>query len=107
MTTPVEAEMNPGEMFFIIGGDGDGTDLQGTDQVVVEKLPERTVASIGSRGSYSEANFTEARDRLEEWLSKQAEYEAAGPARGIFWDGPFTLWFLKRFEVHIPVKEKT
>jgi len=104
MTTPVEAEMNPGEMLFYIGGDAEAETLTGTDSVSVRKLPERTVASIGARGSYSSSNFREARAKLEKWLSNQSKWEAIGEAKGVFWDGPFTLWFLKQFEVHIPVK---
>lgn len=105
MTTPVEAEMEPGEMFFYIGEAVDAEALADTGEVAVRRLPERTVASIGARGGYSEANFAQARKKLEDWLASQPRYEATGPARGVFWDGPFTLWFLKRFEVHVPVRE--
>ncbi len=105
MTTPVEAKMEPGEMFFYIGEGIEAETPEDTDSVTVQKLPQRTVASLGVRGSYSASNFEEAKKRLEEWLARQTEWKPAGDAKGVFWDGPFTLWFLKRFEVHIPVQQ--
>lgn len=104
MTTPVEAEMDPGEMFFYIGEDVPAADLDDTNGVKIRTLPERNVASLGVRGSYSDSNFNEAKKRLEKWLATQPDWEPDGEARGVFWNGPFTLWFLKRFEVHIPVR---
>lgn len=106
MTTPVEAEMNPGEMFFYIGADAKEEGLADTDTVTVRRLPERTVASLGVRGSYSPSNFEEATTKLKQWLADQDEWEPTGSAKAVFWDGPFTLWFLKRFEVHIPVRSR-
>lgn len=104
MTTPVEAEMEPGEMFFHVGGDFERTELDDTETVKVQTLPERRVASIGARGGYGASNFNEAKAKLERWLAEQEEWEPTGKAKGVFWNGPFTLWFLKRFEVHIPVR---
>lgn len=104
MTTPVEAEMDPGVMYFYIGSDVDDATLQETERVTVHELPERVVASLGVRGGYSEGNFREAAAELEAWLRQNQDYEAAGPPRGIFWNGPYVPGFLKRFEVHIPVK---
>lgn len=106
MTTPVEAEMKPGKMYFYIGGEAADRDLQPTKEVEVLELPARRVASIGSRGSYSKRNFDEAEAELKAWLEQNDEFDAAGEARGIFWNGPFTPGFLKRFEVHLPVVKK-
>ncbi|MGB0415422.1 MAG: heme-binding protein [Coraliomargarita sp.] len=104
MTTPVEAEMLPGIMYFYIGGDAAARELPETDQVDVVKLPERTVLSIGIRGGYTASKFNDGEARLREWLEQQSDYEAAGAARAIYWNGPFTLSLLKRSEVHIPIK---
>lgn len=106
MTTPVEAEINPGIMYFYIGEEAIEKAREATKEVTVHQLPDRIVASIGARGGYSEGNFNEAEAELKQWLSKQTDYTIAGEARGVFWNGPFTLGFLKRFEVHIPVKRK-
>lgn len=75
-----------------------------TDQVSVHDLPERTVASHGARGGYSVSNFEEAAEALRAWLENDDQYEAVGEVRGIFLECPYVPWFLKRFEVHIPVR---
>lgn len=105
MTTPVEAEMDPGVMYFYIGSDIDDSTLRETGTVSVHGKPERTVASFGVRGGYSEDNFEEAMHKLKAWLRKNKEYEATGEPRGIFWNGPYMPGFFKRFEVHIPVRK--
>ena len=107
MTTPVEAEMMPGKMYFYIGGDAAKRDLESTEKVSVVELPERTVASIGVRGAYSESNFKEAQKKLEAWLKEHPTHMASGEARGVFWNGPMMPGFLKSFEVHLPVIERS
>lgn len=104
MTIPVEAEIEPGAMYFYLGTEAAKRDLPQTGGVQIKALPTRMVASIGTRGSYKEANFLKAREKLQAWLAAQTEYEATGPARAIYWNGPFTLPALKRGEIHIPVK---
>jgi hypothetical protein len=64
------------------------------------------VISIGIRGAYSEANFDKAHARLERWLGENKEYVPEGEPYGVFWDAPFSPWFLKRSEVHIPVSRQ-
>ena len=41
---------------------------------------------------------------LEAWLASQNAWRAAGAPYAVFWNGPFTPWFMKRFEVHVPVE---
>ena len=104
MTTPVEAEINPGVMYFYIGAEVSHSVMDATDSVSVHELPERLVASLGVRGGYSENNFNNASAKLSAWLLKNPVYQATDAARGIFWKGPFIPIFFKRFEVHIPVQ---
>ena len=104
MTTPVEAEINPGVMYFYIGANVSSDVLDATKNVSLHELPERLVASLGVRGGYKEGNFNKAAAKLSAWLLKNPAYEAIGEARGIFWNGPFIPGFFKRFEVHIPVQ---
>ena len=104
MTAPVEAEINPGVMYFYIGHEVSNNVLHATESVSVHELPERLVASLGVRGGYSEHNFNKASAKLSAWLLKNPVYQATGTARGIFWNGPFIPSFFKRFEVHIPVQ---
>lgn len=105
MTVPVEGDLDGASMRFYVG-DADGSKrLDDTEAVDVVRTGDRLVASIGARGSYSESNVRTAQAELQQWLAKQNEYVADGPAYAVFWDGPFTLWFMKRFEVHVPVKK--
>ena len=104
MTSPVEAEMNPGTMYFYIDAEVSNKVLDATENVSVHEVPERLVASLGVRGSYNEYNFNKASAELSAWLLKNPSYKATGKIRGIFWNGPFIPGFFKRFEVHIPVQ---
>lgn len=105
MTVPVQAEIEPGAMWFYVGSKDAGKDLQDTGGVRVVEIPERVVASIGARGGYSEKNFTEARNKLDAWIGTQESYATAGDAYAIYWNGPYVPGFMKRFEVHVPVRE--
>ena len=104
MTTPVEAEIDPGVMYFYISNDVAADSLKKADRVELHHQPERTVASHGVRGRYSEKNFKQAAEILRAWISENRNYEQSGDARGVFWNSPFMPGFLKRFEVHIPVR---
>ena len=104
MTTPVEAEIKPGQMRFFVGNKDINKNLQSNDSVKVAKLPSRVVVSIGVRGGYSEKNFTSHQTKLLEWLEKNQKYEQDGPAYGVYWNGPFVPGFFKRSEVHLPLR---
>jgi hypothetical protein len=106
MTTPVEARMNNASMLFYVGSNDEMKSLEDQKEVQVVIAPERKVASLGMKGSYTEKNFKKAEKRLKEWLDGQTEYAAKGEAYGVFWNGPFMPGFLKHFEVHIPVEKK-
>lgn len=105
MTVPVEADLGSASsaMRFFLSPEVSPDRLQSTDDVKVRRMPEKLVVSHGARGSYSISNVDDARVRLENWLKAQAAYRRAGDTYAIFWDSPFKLWFLKRFEIHMPV----
>jgi effector-binding domain-containing protein len=107
MTTPVEAEIEPGKMRFFVGGKDANKSRPSTDTVEVKELEPTQVLAIGIRGSYDEENFRENRDRLVRWIEEQAVYEAAGDAYAVYWDGPYIPWFLKRSEIHLPIRLRT
>lgn len=103
MTTPVEAQIDSAAMYFWVA-ESQRTKVAGSQAgVEVVELPERHVASLGARGSYSAGNFAQTRDALMAWLKERKDVTAAGPAYAVYWNGPFTLGFLKRYEVHVPV----
>ncbi len=103
MTTPVEAQINPARMFFWVAeSEVDKVDGN-TSSVRVVQMPSRTVASAGGRGSYSESNFNRTREELLSWLADNNEWQAIGDPFAVYWNGPFTLWLLKRYEVQVEV----
>jgi effector-binding domain-containing protein len=106
MTTPVEADMNPGKMRFFVGSEDRKKILKPDNTVKIVKMPVRTVLSIGIRGSYSEKNFSTNQKKLTDWIEKNKGFEPAGECYGVYWNGPFIPGFFKRSEVHLPIRKK-
>jgi len=103
MTVPVEGRLDNAEMRFHLGTDASRT-VQDDGPVRVMNAASRRVARLGAKGAYSEENVGAARSRLEAWLAENPQWRSTGPAYAVFWNGPFTPWFMKRFEVHIAVE---
>lgn len=106
MTIPVESGISEAYMIFYVGEEDKEKAAKDQGAVKVSDIPGRTVASYGARGSYSKENVMEVKEKLKKWLDDQDKYRASAVPYAVFWDSPFVLPFLKRFEVHIPVKEK-
>ena len=106
MTTPVEADINPGKMRFFVGGEDKQKKLHSNESVNIVKIPSITVISIGIRGSYSEEKFSENKAKLFAWLQKNQKFESIGEPYGVYWNGPFVPGIFKRSEIHIPIKRK-
>jgi hypothetical protein len=106
MTTPVEAQVDSAAMYFWVAK-GERPKVTGSEGgVKVIEVPERQVASMGGRGGYDRKNFEATRDALLAWIGKRADVEPSGPAYPVYWNAPFVPWFLKTYEVHIPVGPK-
>ena len=103
MTTPVEAQIEHAAMYFWVA-ETEKSKVKGAEGLVTVEVPARSVASLGGKGSYSRENFDQARDTLLRWLSLRKDVEPAGKAYAVYWNGPFTPWFLKHYEVHVPVR---
>jgi len=101
MTTPVEARIEPGTMYFWVAADQVDKATADDEGVRVVDVPKRTVAAIGARGAYTEANFEEAKAILLEWVASQPGIVPVGEPYAVYWNGPFTPWFLKKFEVQV------
>lgn len=104
MTTPVEAKIDGAAMYFWVAASEQSKVAGNAAGVEVIMIPERRVASLGASGSYSRENFEQTRDKLLSWLALQPGMEAAGEPYAVYWNGPFTLWFAKQSEVHVPVR---
>ncbi len=104
MSVPVEASASTNEMLFLVGSDGSGRSLASGKGVTVRTLPEVTVASIGLRGGYSRKNYEKGLARLRAWLAAQPEWQAAGEPYAVYWNSPFMPVFLRKSEIHLPVR---
>lgn len=114
MTAPVEMPL-AGEA----GRDGDGMAFlyatkslgqPGPDPadaaVVVEDVPEATVASVGTRGSYSRRTFDRGLGQVRAWLAEHPDWEEAGPPRVLAYNSPFVPGLLKYAEVQVPIRAR-
>ena len=72
-------------------------------KVKIREVPERLVASIEYSGFWSEENYLENKDELEKWI-KEKGFEAKGDPIWARYNSPWSLWFLRRNEVLIPVE---
>lgn len=104
MTAPVEARMQPATMvFYCDTASAAREDLKDTPEVILSKVPERTVASVGIRGGYTRESYDAHLAKLREWLKSRPDLREAGEPYAVYWNSPFVPGFLKRSEVHIPV----
>jgi hypothetical protein len=69
--------------------------------VRVRDVPAREVAAIRFSGLFNEAEFRQHEQRLRAWLP--ADRVPAGPACWAGYNPPFTLPFLRRNEVLLPL----
>ncbi|MEQ8653587.1 MAG: heme-binding protein [Kiloniellales bacterium] len=108
MTTPVERAAN-GEAFamrFFLPKSYDlETAPRPTDpRVRLVEIPQQTLAAIRFSGSRGEGNVEARTNELMERLAGTGWQPDAGPT-AYFYDPPWTLPFMRRNEVVVPVKE--
>ena len=74
-------------------------------RIVLRDIPEELVAVVRFAGRWSEKLFERNRQTLERRISR-AGLIIAGPARFARFDPPWTPWFMRRNEIHIPVRKR-
>jgi hypothetical protein len=74
-------------------------------KVRIVELPARTVAVLRFTGSTGDANVARHVRQLEALLHATA-WQVTGPATALFYDPPWTLPFLRRNEVALPVRPR-
>lgn len=104
MTVPVESRIDGAEMYFWVGRNEAAKVDGNAPGVEVVRIPERLVASAGARGGYGESNYEKTKAELLRWVRSQPGLKVAGEPYAVYWNGPFTPWFLRRYEVHVPVQ---
>jgi glutathione peroxidase len=107
MSIPVAASPTINEMVFYVGTNSASRALPSTNEVTVQTLAPLTVASIGLGGSYTRKNYEDGLTKLNTWLAKQKEWQTNAAPYVVYWNSPFTLWFVRKSEIHIPVTPVT
>ncbi len=104
MTTPVEARIEPAKMYFWVSEKQVDKAKDDWGGVKVIDVPERQVAALGHRGGYNESNYQAVKTALLEWVASQDYLEIVGEPFAVYWDGPMTPWFMRKFEVQVEVQ---
>ena len=71
-------------------------------QITLRPVPARRMAAVRYSGLWSEKNYLQNRSELEAWIREQG-LTAAGDPVWARYNPPFTLWFLRRNEILIPL----
>jgi effector-binding domain-containing protein len=71
--------------------------------VTMKVLPPRRVAVVRYSGSWSSDNYREHLSELTRWVEAEG-YAITGDAVWARYNGPFSLWFMRRNEIHLPVQ---
>lgn len=71
-------------------------------RVTLREAPPRQIAVLRFSGVWSDARFAEQERRLRAELATSG-WQVAGPVESLRYDPPWTLWFLRRNEVALPV----
>ena len=108
MTVPVEADRGEkATMRFFVATALTNRTFESSDVVSLQILPRRTVVSLGMRGAYTHAHYHDGVKQLEEWLTKNTDWVSDGEGWAVYWSPPFVPNFMKRSEIHLPVRRAT
>lgn len=75
-------------------------------RVEIRDAEPLVVVAIGMKGSYMLARVKIGVAKLSAWLESQEEWEAAGPVRALYYNGPEVSRADQWSEVQLPVKRK-
>lgn len=71
-------------------------------QVTLRQVPARRIAAVRYSGSWSEKGYLRHKSELESWMRAKG-LASAGEPQWARYNSPFSLWFLRRNEILIPV----
>lgn len=111
MTAPVsQAATEPGRYWvtFTMPREYDMNSLPtpDDDRVQLRAVPAETMAAVRYRGGWSEEKYHENERILLQALAASPRWQVSGPAVWARYNPPFTLPFLRRNEVLVPVSER-
>jgi hypothetical protein len=109
MTTPVQTARteNSGRLRFFLPTNltAETAPKPDNDRVKIVTVPEETVAVLRFSGLGMGPDIAERQDELSAAL-KRSKWQEAGAPFAYYYDGPFTLPFLRRNEAVVPVSRK-
>ena len=70
--------------------------------VTLRQVPARRMAAVRYSGSWSEGGYLRHKSELESWMRAKSLAVGGDPSWARY-NSPFTLWFLRRNEILIPV----
>lgn len=106
MTAPVSQQRSSGKWavsFMMPAGSTMATlPVPDDSSITVRQVPARRMAAVRYSGTWSENNYLDYREKLERWIRENG-LESTGEPVWARYNPPFTLWFLRRNEILIPV----
>jgi hypothetical protein len=73
--------------------------------VKLREIPARRMAAVRYSGTWSESRYLQHKKELELWIEKNGFHILGDPVWARY-NPPFTLWFLRRNEILIPVESR-
>ena len=70
--------------------------------IKLRQVPARRVAAVRYSGFWSEEKYLLHKEKLEKWI-KDNSFTVTGEPVWARYNPPFTLWFMRRNEILIPV----
>jgi len=72
-------------------------------EINLRQVPARRMAAVRYSGFWSEKKYLRYKKKLEAWIQKEGLTVGGDPIWARY-NSPFTLWFLRRNEILIPIK---
>ena len=73
--------------------------------IMLRQVPSRRMAAVRYSGTWSEKNYLDHKERLDTWIRENG-FNIDGEPVWARYNPPFTLWFLRRNEILIPVANR-
>ena len=106
MTAPVSQQPAAGKWavsFMMPAGSTPATlPIPDDSSIILRQVPAQRVAAVRYSGGWSEKKFMQYKQELENWIAAN-NLKVAGEPVWARYNPPFTLWFLRRNEILIPI----
>ena len=106
MTAPVSQQPAAGKWavsFMMPAGATPATlPIPDDSSIILRQVPAQRVAAVRYSGGWSEKKFLQYKQELENWIAAN-NLKVAGEPVWARYNPPFTLWFLRRNEILIPI----